>query len=170
MIRILRMVTVTSAMLAAATLVYIAIATIASVVLRYVLRQPNRFLFESTEFALPLTVFLVFGLVAMSDGNVRVDLIPHRFSRAKHVADVIARFGTSGIAAALAWFTIQMFTRDLSTGIRMGSTFGLPRWILMLGLVIGLVLLALNELAKGVEYARRGASANEPRETPLGGE
>ncbi len=155
MTRIIRGITLASATLAGVTLVYIAAATISSVVLRYVFRQPNRFLFESTEFALPLTVFFVFGLVAMSDRNVRVDLIPQRFAGTRHVADLISRFGTAGIAAALGWFALQLLVRDLSTGIRMGSTFGLPRWVLMLGLVVGLVLLAANELMKAVETARR---------------
>ncbi|WP_308797552.1 TRAP transporter small permease [Agromyces silvae] len=170
MTRLIKAVTVASATLAAVTLAYIAVATIGGVVLRYVFRQPNRFLFESTEFALALTVFLALGYVALRDRNVRVDLIPPRFSRARHVADVFSRFGTSVIAAALAWFAVQMLARDLSTGIKMGSTFGLPRWVLMLALFIGLVLLAANELLSGIQRARQARDAVPAVAMEAGGE
>ncbi|TCP53072.1 TRAP-type C4-dicarboxylate transport system permease small subunit [Tamaricihabitans halophyticus] len=149
--RILRALTTASAVLAGAGLVYMALATILAVVLRYVFRQPNRFLFESTEFALALTVFFALGMVALYDRHVRVDLIPRRFARTNRKVDIGARFATAAIAGTFGWFAVQLFVRDLETGIRMGSTFGLPRWILMLALTVGLVLLAANELRGALE-------------------
>ncbi|MEU3269440.1 TRAP transporter small permease [Saccharomonospora sp. NPDC006951] len=162
--RVLRAVTTASAVLAGAGLVYMALATIAGVVLRYVFRAPNRFLFESTEFALPLTVFFALGMVALYDRNVRVDLIPRRFVRTNHKLDVASRFVTAAIAGTFGWFAVQIFVRDLDTGIRMGSTFGLPRWILTLGLTVGLVLFAANELRTGLERLHAGVPAGDERD------
>ncbi|ASR36902.1 hypothetical protein BAY61_20070 [Prauserella marina] len=162
--RVLRAVTTASAVIAGAGLVYMALATIAGVVLRYVFRAPNRFLFESTEFALPLTVFFALGMVALYDRNVRVDLIPSRFVRTNHKLDVASRFVTAAIAGTFGWFAVQIFVRDLGTGIRMGSTFGLPRWILTLGLTVGLVLFAANELRTALERLHTGAPVSDERD------
>ncbi|MBK1788012.1 TRAP transporter small permease [Prauserella cavernicola] len=162
--RVLRAATTASAVIAGAGLVYMALATIAGVVLRYVFRAPNRFLFESTEFALPLTVFFALGVVALNDRNVRVDLIPSRFVRTNHKLDVASRFVTAAIAGTFGWFAVQLFVRDLGTGIRMGSTFGLPRWILMLGLTVGLVLFAVNEFRTALDRLHSGAPVGDERD------
>lgn len=153
--RVLRALTIASATIAGAGLVYMAVATISGVILRYVFRQPNRFLFESTEFALALTVFFALGFVALHDRNVRIDLLPRRLLRTNRALDIGSRFATFAIAIAFAWFALQMLLRDLDSGIRMGSTFGLPRWVLMLGLTVGLLLLAFTELRTGVRRLRR---------------
>lgn len=152
--RVLRTLVNVGAVLAAISLAYICIATVSGVVLRYVFREPNRFLFESTEFALALAVFLSFGFVAWRNGNVRVDLIPGRFSRFRGAADVFSSALVAIVASSLAWFTAQILVRDLDTGVRMGSTFGLPRWVLMAGLLIGLILIAITEVLRGIQLAR----------------
>lgn len=153
--RLLRLLVNVGAVLAAVTLAYICVATVSGVVLRYVFRDPSRFLFESTEFALALTVFLSFGFVAWRNGNVRVDLIPGRLVRFRRVADIFSSFLVTLLASSLTWFAVQVLARDLATGVKMGSTFGLPRWILMAGLVFGLALIALTEAIRGVHLLRQ---------------
>lgn len=165
-IRILRLLVGTGAVMAGVTLAYICFATVTAVILRYVFREPNRFLFESTEFALALTVFLSFGYVAWRNANVRVDLVPGRFVRFRKFANLFSSALVGMTMGVLAWFAVQILVRDLGSGVRMGSTFGLPRWVLMAGLVVGLTLIAITEITRAVCVLQGGVMEDEDKNDP----
>lgn len=136
----------TAAAISGVLLVYIGIATVAGVILRYFFRSPSRFLFESTEMALGVLVFLVLAYTALKGRHVKVEVIPVRFERTNRLLDTWADRATALLAFGFAWIAGLQLMTDLETGIKIGSTTGLPRWVPMLALTIGLILYGIFQL------------------------
>ncbi|QYH35460.1 TRAP transporter small permease [Salinibacterium sp. M195] len=127
-------------------LVYMGLATALGVFARYVLRTPSRFLFESTEMAIAICVFLVLAYTALKGRHVRVEVIPDRFAKTNLALDKWSDRVTALLSFVFAAFVFTQFYNDLASGIRIGSTTGLPRWVPMLTFFIGLVLYGIFQL------------------------
>lgn len=137
---------IAAAVFAGASFVYIVVATTLGVINRRVLEAPSRFLFDSVEVAMGITVFFSLAFVALRNGHVRMEVLPASLSRLRAVLDRVAAVGSAVILGAYSVVVFRQFLHDLSLGVRIGSNIGLPRWIPMLALSIGLVLFALTLL------------------------
>lgn len=167
--KVLHGVAVTGAVLSAALVVYMGVATVTGVVLRYVFLKPNRFLFESTELALALAVFLVLGYVATRDGHVRVDLIPARFARTNSTLLGVGKIATGVLLTPFAYVAARMSIEDFERGMRLGTAHGLPRWIPMAALTVALLLVALSELRSSWLIFRKPETYREELDRIKGG-
>lgn len=135
-----------AAVIAGASFVYVALATALGVFFRYVLQLPSRFLFDSVEFAMGFTVFLALAFVSIHNGHVRMEVIPESKVKIRMTLETVSNLVSALVLAAFSVAVFGQFLNDLETGIKLGSNFGLPRWIPMLVLAIGLFLFALTLL------------------------
>lgn len=133
-----------AAVLAGLSFTYVAAATTLGVFFRYVLQLPSRFLFDSVEFAMGFTVFFALAFVSLHNGHVRMEVIPESKTKLRLILENISNLLSAVVLAAFSIVVFGQFLADLETGIKLGSNFGLPRWIPMLVLAIGLVLFALT--------------------------
>lgn len=144
--RILSYAANTCGVVAGALLVYVAVASGLAITLREVFGSPSRFLFDSAEMAMALTVYTAIPFVAYHGGHVRVDLVPSRFGTTNRV---LLRLSSAlqGLGALfLAYIAFGQYRRDWGTGIPVSSTYGLPRWIPMLVLTVGLTIYGVIQL------------------------
>lgn len=138
-----------AAVVAGACFVYVLVGTTLGVINRKILETPSRFLFDSVEVAMGITVFLSLAFVALKKGHVRMELLPDSRVKLRNVLDRIAAVLSSLVLGTYAVVAFKQFTHDFELGIKIGSNIGLPRWIPMLALALGLLLFALALLRKG---------------------
>lgn len=137
-----------AAVLAGASFTYVVVGTTLGVINRKILQTPSRFLFDSVEVAMGITVFLALAFVALHNGHVRMEVLPASADKLRIRLDHIAAAASALILGAYSVVIFRQFQHDIQLGIKIGSNIGLPRWIPMLALSIGLFLFALTLLRK----------------------
>lgn len=137
-----------AAVVAGLCFVYVAVGTMLGVFSRYVMNTPSRFLFDSVEIAMGLTVFLALAFVCIHNGHVRMEVIPASRETLREKLGRIANLVSALVLGAYSIAVFSQFFKDIQTGIKLGSNFGLPRWVPMLVLASGLMLFALALLRR----------------------
>jgi TRAP-type C4-dicarboxylate transport system permease small subunit len=136
------------AFLAAATLVWLMISIVVSVVMRNVGVQPYAWLFTSAEYGLLYMTMLGAPWLVREKGHVHIELVTaalpptlHRVvSRAVAAACVL-------ISLTLAWYGLQLFLTNIERNDFDVRAYFYPRWMLTITFPIAFSLMA-------VEFAR----------------
>jgi tripartite ATP-independent transporter DctM subunit len=137
------------AFLAALGVVYMTVATVYDVFVRYVLHAPTTWATETSTYALMVTIFLGAAYTHLTDKNVRVRLLLDRLSPegARDLELVTAWLGLVYVSVA-GWQAVLMVLSDYEHGSRIFSLLLTPSWMPKTPIALGLCLLAAAIVAE----------------------
>lgn len=147
----LLMVIVTSVLIVGLTLI-----VGADITLRYVFSRPLAWVKEVSEYILVAFGFLTAAWLLKDDSHISMDLVLVKLSpRTQTMLNII----TSSISAILVfivtWFSIALTLDYYRTGIVAPTVLEPPKWILMIPVIVGSFLLAVQFGRKTCAYVGR---------------
>lgn len=138
-----------AAAVAAAILVFIAVAVSYEVFARYVLRAPSRWTYEMTGYALVWCAFLAAGQALAQGVHVYVDLIydrlPSLLARLTNVLTCIVGLGFCGF---ILWYGINMTRVAILIGHQSPTPLRFPMQYAYAAVPVGMVFLILEFLRR----------------------
>ncbi len=145
-----------------AGVVFMTLATVYDVCVRYFLNQPTTWATELSTYVLIATIFLGAGYTHLTENNVRVNLLMGRLqpAGARTLALVNAWLGLIYVAVA-GWQAVLLVRSDFVNGSRIFSLLLTPSWMPKTPIAIGMCVLALaivaeiDKLSAGVPGRRR---------------
>ena len=136
------------ALLAAATLVWLMVSVVASVVMRNMGVQPYAWLFTSAEYGLLYMTMLGAPWLVREKGHVHIELVTAALPPG------LRRILSRGIAAAcvvvsliLAWYGLQLMLTNIERNNYDVRAYYYPRWLLTVSFPVAFTVMA-------VEFAR----------------
>ena len=117
--------------------------------MRYVLRASTIWQTEYVIYAVVAATFLGSAEVLARRGHVGVDLLPERLGeRGGRTLRLLGGIVTLAFLAVLGWSSLIYLEEAIAGGWRTETVWALPLWIPLLPMSVGLVLLALQEIAE----------------------
>jgi tripartite ATP-independent transporter DctM subunit len=143
------------AFLAALGVVYMTLATVYDVFVRYVLDAPTSWATETSTYVLIATIFFGAAYTHLTGNNVRVQLVLNRLSPegARDLGLVTAWIGLLYVAVA-GWQAVLMVLSDYEHGARIFSLLLTPTWLPKTPIALGLCLLAAAIVAEIDDLSR----------------
>ena len=138
-----------SAFFAVLCIVYMTMATVYDVFVRYVLHAPTTWATETSTYALLATIFLGAAYTHMTDKNVRVQFLLDRLSpRGARDLELVTAWLALVYVATAGWQAVVMVLSDFGHGSRIFSLLLTPSWMPKTPIAVGLCLLAAALLAE----------------------
>ncbi|TXL76423.1 TRAP transporter large permease subunit [Vineibacter terrae] len=137
------------AWLAALGVVFMTVATVYDVCVRYFLNSPTTWATEVSTYVLIATIFFGAAYTHLADGNVRVSVILARLrpEAARDLGIITAWLGLLYVGIA-GWQSVLMVISDYQNGARIFSLLLTPSWMPKAPIAIGLCLLAAALVAE----------------------
>jgi tripartite ATP-independent transporter DctM subunit len=132
------------AWLAAGAILFMALATVYDVFVRYFLNSPTTWATETSTYALIAAVFFGTAYTHLADGNVRIKVVLDRLgpAGARDLSLVTSWTGLIYVGIA-GWQAVLLALSDYDHGARIFSLLQTPSWLPKTPIAIGLCLLAL---------------------------
>ena len=133
------------ALIAAATLVWLMVSVVTSVVMRNLGMQPFAWLFTSSEYGLFYMTMLGAPWLVRERGHVHIELVTAALPPA------LRRIVSRGVAAAcvivsliLAWYGLQLFLTNVERNDFDVRAYFYPRWMLTITFPIAFTFMAIE--------------------------
>ncbi len=139
--------------MAAALLVFVAIAISVDVLVRKFLGISFAGLLELTEFSLLWITFLGTAWLLQRDGHVSIDLVISRLNpRPRALVNLITSSTCTILFGVITWYGVKVTWQDFVTGFLMETVLTPPKWIIETIIPIGSFLLFIQLLRKTYGY------------------
>ncbi len=136
------------ALIASATLMWLMVATVASVAMRNAGMQPFAWLFTSTEYGLLYMTMLGAPWLVRKRGHVHIELVTAALPPvARRVLSRLVALGCVAVCAILAWKGAELVQTNIERRDFDVRAYFFPRWMLTIAFPVSFGLMA-------VEFAR----------------
>jgi len=132
---------------AAALTAALTLAVVYEVVARYFFNRPTIWAVDFTEYALLYVTFLGAPWVLREGAHIRIEIFTERLRPRPRLvlAGIVALLG-AGVSAVLLWQGAEVTWEAYSKGQAMLKAWRVPRWVLILPIAVGSLLLILEFL------------------------
>lgn len=135
------------AILAAVLLIFVTLAVLAEIVMRYFFRHPILGVVEVTEYCLLWITFLVAAWVLKRGGHIRMDLIlGHLKPRIRIMLNVVTSIICALICLALTWYGVAVTWFHFQSDYRLSTPLMPPSAPIIVIIPIGALLLFIQFL------------------------
>lgn len=139
--------------LAGAIIIFLLIAVVADVVLRYFFNSPIEWVPEYSEYSLLYITFLGTAWVLLEKGHVNIDLALTRLNpRAQAMANTINYLVAAIVFLIVTWFGLKVTLDMLQTNYLYDTPLKTPRFIVLAVIPLGSALLFLLLIKNTWEY------------------
>jgi len=133
------------AVIAGATLVWLVVSVITSVLMRNAGLQPFAWLFTSVEYGLLYMTMFGAPWLVREKGHVHIELVPAALpDGARRVVSRIVAIACVLVCVILAWKGVELFLRNIERGDYDTRAYYFPRWMLTIALPISFGLMAVE--------------------------
>lgn len=116
---------------------------------RYVLHSPIGWVNEMTEYLLVYLGFLPAAWVLKDEGHIKMDLVLNELSpRTQCMMNIITSIICTIVCFVLTWFSFKVTLKLYQTGYLMPTIYHPPKFILVAGIFVGLLLFSLQLIAR----------------------
>lgn len=147
------------ALIAAATLVWLMVAVVVSVLMRNFGLQPFAWLFTSTEYGLLYMTMLGAPWLVRERGHVHIELVTAALPEVHRniVSRVVAALCVV-VSVILAWQGLELFLKNIARNDYDVRAYYFPRWLLTITfpLSFGLMAVEFSRFVFGTEILHRG--------------
>lgn len=147
------------AYVAGATLVWLMVAVIASVVMRNLGIQPFAWLFTSTEYGLLYMTMLGAPWLVREKGHVHIELVTSALpEKSRRMVSRLVALACVLVCAILAWKGVELLLTNLERGDFDTRAYYYPRWLLTIAfpLSFGLMAIEFSRFVFGSELMHTG--------------
>ena len=138
-----------AAYLAAVMLVFLMSIVGIGIFSRYILHSPIGWVNEITEYVLVYLGFLPAAWILKDEGHIKMDLVLNVVSpRAQLMMNTITSSICTIVCLGLTWFSFKVTLKLYQTGYLMPTIYHPPKFILVAGIFIGLLLFSLQLIAR----------------------
>lgn len=133
------------AFIAGATLVWLMISTIVSVLMRNLGLQPPAWLFTSAEYGILYMTMLGAPWLVREKGHVHIELVTSALPEG--LRNLVSRFVALGcviVCLVLTWKGIELFLTNIERGDFDTRAYYFPRWILTIAFPLSFGLMAIE--------------------------
>ncbi len=136
------------AFIAAATLIWLMVSVVVSVVMRNMGVQPFAWLFTSAEYGLLYMTMLGAPWLVREKGHVHIELVTAALSPAlRRIVSRGVAAGCVAVSLILAWYGLELFLTNIQRNDYDVRAYFYPRWLLTITFPIAFTFMA-------VEFAR----------------
>ncbi|ABD56675.1 TRAP transporter small permease [Jannaschia sp. CCS1] len=136
------------AFIAAATLVWLMVSVVTSVLMRNLGLQPFAWLFTSAEYGLLYMTMLGAPWLVREKGHVHIELVTAALPpRVRRVVSRAVALGCVAVSGILAWYGLDLFLTNIERNDFDVRAYFYPRWLLTITFPIAFTFMA-------VEFAR----------------
>lgn len=123
------------------------LAVVYEVVARYFFNRPTIWAVDFTEYALLYVTFLGAPWVLRKGAHIRIEILTERLGPRPRLAlaALVSLLG-AGVSAVLMWQGVEVTWEAYSKGQAMLKAWRVPRWVLILPIAAGSLLLTLEFL------------------------
>jgi len=143
------------------------LAVVYEVVARYFFKRPTVWAVDLTEYALLYVTFLGAAWVLREGAHIRVEFLVERLGpRPRLALSTIISLVATGVVAVLMWKGIEVTWVAYVKGQAMLNPWRVPRWLLMLPIALGSLLLMIEFLRQAwgsFQAWRHGGRPEAPR-------
>lgn len=147
------------AIIAGATLVWLMIAVIVSVMMRNLGLQPFAWLFTSNEYGLLYMTMLGAPWLVREKGHVHIELVTSALpERAREIVSRLVAAACVVVCVILAWKGAELFLTNIERGDFDTRAYYYPRWLLTISfpLSFGLMAVEFSRFVFGSELMHTG--------------
>lgn len=125
------------------------LAVVYEVMARYFFRHPTTWAVDLTEYTLLYITFLGAAWVLRDGAHIRVEFLIERLDPKHRLAlDTIISLVAAGVVAVLMWQGVEVTWEAYVKGQAMLNPWRVPRWLLMLPIALGGLLLMIEFLGQ----------------------
>ena len=133
------------AVIAGATLVWLMISIILSVLMRNLGMQPFAWLFTSAEYGLLYMTMFGAPWLVREKGHVHIELVTAALpDGARQVVSRLVAVGCVMVCLVLAWKGVELFLKNIERGDFDTRAYYYPRWLLTVAFPISFGLMAIE--------------------------
>lgn len=119
------------------------------ITLRYGFSRPLGWVKETSEYILVFLGFLVAAWILKDEGHVKMDLILSRLRpRAQTMMNIITSAVSALVVLVISWYSLKVTLDFYRTKLLTPSVLELPKWIFILPIFVGSLLLGAQFLRK----------------------
>lgn len=147
------------AVIAGATLVWLMVSVILSVLMRNAGLQPFAWLFTSAEYGLLYMTMLGAPWLVREKGHVHIELVTAALpANARRVVSRIVAIACVCVCLILAWKGVELFLKNIERGDFDTRAYYYPRWMLTIAFPIsfGLMAIEFSRFVFGTELMHSG--------------
>ncbi|MEO9525901.1 TRAP transporter small permease [Roseibium sp.] len=135
------------AFVAGATLVWLMISVVVSVLMRNLGLQPFAWLFTSSEYGLLYMTMLGAPWLVREKGHVHIELVTSTLpEKARHVVSRLVAIACVLVCVILAWKGLELFLKNIERGDYDTRAYYYPRWLLTITFPLSFGLMAVEFL------------------------
>lgn len=151
--------------LAASMLLFMMLITCYEVIARYIFGTASAWVLEVCEYMLLYVTFLGATWLLRRDGHVKVDVVWARFGpKSKRVLTLMSCFTAAWATLVVAWFGATSTWDHFQRHINVIQTLRIPKWILLLVIPMGSLMLFVQLLRQIHEHlGSRGSQGDRPK-------
>ena len=133
------------ALIAAATLVWLMVSVVVSVVMRNLGMQPFAWLFTSAEYGLLYMTMLGAPWLVREKGHVHIELVTAALPPAlRRIVSRIVAAGCVLVSLVLAWYGLELFLTNVERNDFDVRAYFYPRWMLTITFPIAFTFMAIE--------------------------
>ncbi|WP_293441056.1 TRAP transporter small permease [Planktotalea sp.] len=134
-----------SAVTAGATLVWLMVSVITSVLMRNAGLQPFAWLFTSAEYGLLYMTMLGSPWLVREKGHVHIELVTAALpDKARRIVSRIVAIACVSVCVILAWKGVELFLKNIDRGDYDTRAYYYPRWMLTIAFPVSFGLMAIE--------------------------
>ena len=128
----------------------------ADITLRYVFLRPLGWVKEVSEYILVALGFLVAAWILKDDGHVKMDLLLNKVSpKVQTVMNIMTSIMSVLVMLIVTWFTLRVMADFYRTKLVTPSVLEPPKWILLIPILVGSLLLAIQFIRRTFSFIDR---------------
>jgi len=128
----------------------------ADITLRYVFLRPLGWVKEVSEYILVALGFLVAAWILKDDGHVKMDLLLNKVNpKVQTVMNIITSIMSALVVLIVTWFTLRVMADFYRTKLVTPSVLEPPKWILLIPIFVGSLLLAIQFIRRTFSFIAR---------------
>lgn len=128
----------------------------ADITLRYLFYKPLGWVKEASEYILVGLGFLAAAWILQDESHVKMDLVLTRVSpRVQTMMNIITSVISSIVVLIITWFSLRVTIEFYQTKIVTPTVLEPPKWVLMIPLIVGCFLLAIQFIRRTYGFIDR---------------
>jgi len=139
----------------------------ADITLRYLFLRPLGWVKEISEYILVVLGFLVAAWILKDDGHVKMDLVLTKVGpRAQTLMNIITSAISTIVVLVITWFSVRVIFQFYQTKLLTPSVLEPPKWILIVPIGVGSLLLAVQFIRRTFDFVRKWKTLNKQKGNP----
>ncbi len=139
----------------------------ADITLRYLFLRPLGWVKEISEYILVVLGFLVAAWILKDDGHVKMDLVLTKVSpRAQTMMNIITSGISTIVVFVITWFSVRVIVQFYQTKLVTPSVLEPPKWILIVPIFVGCLLLILQFIRRTYAFVRKWETLSKEKNNP----